>query len=35
MDAESLQKLRKYYLVYGMRYEFIKKRLKITYTIEV
>ena len=32
---ESLKKLRQYYIVYGMRFEFIKGTLKITYTIEV
>ena len=35
MDAESLQKLRQKYFVYGMRFELIKGKIKITYSIEV
>ena len=35
MDAESLDKLRKYYFVYGMRFELIKGKIKIKYSIEV
>ena len=35
MEEESLKKLRQYYFVYGMRFELIKGKIKITYTIEV
>ncbi len=32
---ESLKKLRQYYIVYGMRFELINGRIKITYSIVV
>ena len=32
---ESLRRLRQYYIVYGKRFELIKGKIKITYTIEV
>ena len=35
MDSRTLDKLKQRYFVYGKRFELIKGKIKITYTIEV